>query len=371
MLIPVMIEPAFRQSHWCRQVINGILGEAKRKKYTIRFLNDGQQSAMDDPVLFGRAPRLVIVVGTSISWIPNMLRSLENHGIQAILINYDSFAPYASHSVVCMDYVKAMRQVMGYYYHYRRYHIACFGLNPNSSADRIKENYFLAALASRGDTNPAAHVFHNHADISVCFQGFLHHAAQYDALICANDIVAIAAAQLFQASGVRVPEDMFIVGFGESILSDKTTPSITTVHLDHEKMGGQAVMLFAYINKQSLHLTASVRVESQLIVRDSTNNLPFSPDMMPQTVSEPVDSVDFYQDPEIKRLQTLEDFYYHADELDQQILELLQKSISLESIAEQCSASVSTIGYRIRNMQSRLCISSRHELLRWLGKQEK
>ena len=356
MQIHVMIEPSFRHSYWCKQAVNGILAEVKRKKYALHFLDE---PPANPSAVFGDNPRLVIVIGTSISWIPQVLRSFEANGIHAILINYDFFSLPASHSVVHMDYVNAMQRLMGYFYHYGRRRIALFGSNPNSSSDRIKEQFFM--LSAPGSE---AHVFRNYGSIQECFDRFLPHAHEYDALICANDLVAVAALKHLRKAGIDVPGKLLLAGFGESILAQKVEPTLTTATLHHEEMGRQAVTLFAYMYRQNAHVTASVQVECELVVRASTLHLPALSDMLLQPADSGAAAINFYKDAEVQQLLELEEFYFGLDSLDQEILALLEQNVPLEEIAERCQTSTSTIGYRIRSMQQRSGASTRQELLR-------
>lgn len=57
-----------------------------------------------------------------------------------------------------------------------------------------------------------------------------------DAIICANDDMAIGVAQVLVSNGVRVPEDVIITGFDDSENSRIFSPSITTVSRDYNRM---------------------------------------------------------------------------------------------------------------------------------------
>ena len=56
-----------------------------------------------------------------------------------------------------------------------------------------------------------------------------------DAIICANDAMALSAMEELQASGLRVPEDVIVTGFDDIYNARHTTPSLTTIsrHLDN------------------------------------------------------------------------------------------------------------------------------------------
>lgn len=363
MQITVMIEPAFQHSFWCKQTLEGIFAEVKRKKYALRFVSGAVYAKADYDAILAGGPRQLILVGTSVSWIPDVLRVLEKHNVRAVLINYDSFARLSDHSVVRMDYVNAMQRLMSYLYHHGRRRVALFGFNPNSSADRIKERFFTSALRGRGDGEPQRHIFHNEGDLRACFARFLPHWAGYDALICANDLVAVSALGQLQRAGIAVPGQLFLACFGESILAQHSRPSITTATLDHREMGRQAVMLCAYMQRQRAQISATVRVESRLAVRQSTQDLPDEAPPLIALEGEEIQSVDFYRDEEVQRLLDMEAFLSGLDSLDLEILPLLEKNVPLEAIAEQCQSSASTVGYRIRNMQARAGVASRQALL--------
>ncbi|MDD3336524.1 MAG: substrate-binding domain-containing protein [Eubacteriales bacterium] len=363
MQIPVMVEPAFMHSFWCQQTLNGIYAEAKQKKYLLKFIDGSPSGLTEEKYQTEDTAQFMVIVGTSLSWIPQVLKFLEQRDIRAILINFDSFARPSCHSVVRMDYVDAMQQLMGYFYHYGRNRIALFGINANSSADRLKEQYFCSALRDRGITDPQSMIYRNHGQISACFSQLFPDLDQYDAVICANDIVAVAALQKLSAKGVSVPQRIQLAGFGESSLSDNVHPSITCATLDHEKMGRQAVMLYAYLKRQDSPVTVSVRVKTQLIVRQSTACLPNVSDPYGGETISPLEPIDFYGDDTIRELLLLDDFYGQCDDLDLHILHDLAGRISLEQIAERCHSTISTIGYRLRNMQQRTGTSSRGELI--------
>lgn len=57
-----------------------------------------------------------------------------------------------------------------------------------------------------------------------------------DAVICANDDMAIGCAQMLEIGGVHIPEDLIITGFDDSESSRVFSPSITTVSRDYNKM---------------------------------------------------------------------------------------------------------------------------------------
>lgn len=61
-----------------------------------------------------------------------------------------------------------------------------------------------------------------------------------DAVFCSSDLLALGALIEANARGVRVPEKLAIVGFGDLDFAADTEPSLTTVRIDSSAMGEQA-----------------------------------------------------------------------------------------------------------------------------------
>ena len=69
-----------------------------------------------------------------------------------------------------------------------------------------------------------------------------------DGVIAANDFVAVSAYKVFSKRGIRVPEDIQIVGFDDINLSRLFTPEITTIRQPIKEMGIMAVdVLCSYV----------------------------------------------------------------------------------------------------------------------------
>ncbi len=58
-----------------------------------------------------------------------------------------------------------------------------------------------------------------------------------DAIICANDFMAIAASSYLQSMGIRIPEDCIVTGFDGIKQTEYLPPQITTCKQDFDKMG--------------------------------------------------------------------------------------------------------------------------------------
>jgi LacI family transcriptional regulator len=67
-----------------------------------------------------------------------------------------------------------------------------------------------------------------------------HRGALPEAVVCANDQMAIGVLRAFAAADVRVPEEVAVVGFDDIYPSSLFDPPLTTVHQPMRMLGEQA-----------------------------------------------------------------------------------------------------------------------------------
>jgi DNA-binding LacI/PurR family transcriptional regulator len=95
----------------------------------------------------------------------------------------------------------------------------------------------------------------------------------FTALFAYNDISAIGAMRAFQEAGLRIPEDVSVVGFDDITSASFCIPSLTTVRQPLKKMGLIAAKtLLARIEEQCEPQT-EIAVEPELVIRKSTGAL--------------------------------------------------------------------------------------------------
>jgi LacI family transcriptional regulator len=66
-----------------------------------------------------------------------------------------------------------------------------------------------------------------------------------DALVCGNDELALAVVARLTAGGVRVPEDIAVTGWDDTVAARYLTPGLTTVHQDVAGLGALAARRLA------------------------------------------------------------------------------------------------------------------------------
>ena len=369
MLIPVLTEPNFRSYLWAKQTLEGVTQEATRRKYKLVTLDAEAYETIDYDRLFGDERRMLIVIGTSISWMPKALKFFTERQIESIFISFDPAETSLPTGMVRMDYVGAIAHLLHYLsVDCARGRVALYGYNPNSSADNIKLRFFQR-WSERADHPATEDIFYNLADLEACYAQFRQRASLFDAVICANDIVGVSLLSMLKRDGIRVPDDLYVTAFGDSMLAARVDPPLTVATLDHPEMGRQAVLLFSHLCKMPATASVSSRVRSKLIVRASTADVPeTSAELLPGSDADAFEnSINFYSDPEAERLLRAETLLNACDRTDMRLLDGLLNGVSLDALEQELYLTASALQYRKKRLMNVVGCLHTSEFVDFLG----
>ena len=92
----------------------------------------------------------------------------------------------------------------------------------------------------------------------------------FTALFAYNDISAIGSIRAFQEAGLRVPEDVSVVGFDDIRIAVHNNPSLTTVRQPLQKMGEIAARTLLNRIEDREDWVPEIAIEPEFVVRHST-----------------------------------------------------------------------------------------------------
>ena len=92
----------------------------------------------------------------------------------------------------------------------------------------------------------------------------------FTALFAYNDISAIGSIRAFQEAGLRVPEDVSVVGFDDIRIAVHNNPSLTTVRQPLQKMGEIAARTLLNRIEEHEDWVPEISIEPEFVVRNST-----------------------------------------------------------------------------------------------------
>jgi DNA-binding LacI/PurR family transcriptional regulator len=213
---------------------------------------------------------------------PAWLVELERHRIPSVVLDWEVQATGGFLSTIQLDFETGIYEAVNHLVELGHKHFAHVSGHLHLWTSRVRRDAFLNALQTHG-INPA--------EVAVVEGNYLIDGGQKaltellsvsprpTAVFAANDLTALGMIWAARDHGLRVPEDLSIVGLDNIELAAQIVPRLTTVALPRHRIGSLAMnMLLELLDaSQEPASQSTVRtqiVESSLIIRQSTAQPP-------------------------------------------------------------------------------------------------
>ena len=184
--------------------------------------------------------------------------------------------------VVASDNVQGTRTVTNHLIEAGHTHIALLtrvvAANPNFAA---REAGYRLALEDHGLTPVVGRI--EQWNVSEAIDRIFEERPTVTAIVCVNDQFALDAGNELECRGIRVPDDISLVGFDNTDHSTAFRPGLTTMNVDKVGMGRLAITLLDYRLQWPDSAPASIILTPSLTIRGSVA----SPDPNRQPISPP------------------------------------------------------------------------------------
>ena len=348
----MIVQPGTDKTFWIGNIKQGIFDTAKHLQCVPCILNlDGGEAL---PHL-SKAP--VLVVGNDDDWLNRVLELLNCLGARGIIVNGSmQDSEFHTCSGVTFELEEAIRYTLEKLQAAGRKRIAFLGANPQSVSDLCKCKAF----------DDPENIIWVHGELETCVLNFIRTFRQegYDAVICANDTVAIYLVRNLLGQGLHLPEDLFVIGMGNSYIGS-TLPlplPLTSIDFNYYQMGQTAVKLYGFLkeNENCGHIVS--HLPCRLIIRASAP-LEECPNSV-FSVAEPQEiSLKFFNGKDTQNIIKVESILQTGDEIDRQIVLGLLNGKSSETIAESIFLSTRAVRYRITNLVKKHDFPDRETLI--------
>jgi LacI family transcriptional regulator len=184
-------------------------------------------------------------------------RAFEHENVSNVVLN--------NHRAGCM----AAEHLLGL--GHRR--IACISGPLKISLSRERLRGFQSTLAAAGVELPPSHVFEGNFLYPTGLQGvhaLRERGARYTALWVMNDLMGFGAIRALSDGGVKVPEEVSVLGMDDLEIAEMVSPPLTTIHYPIKELVEQAMeLLISQINRKEFR-SETIVLEPSLTVRRST-----------------------------------------------------------------------------------------------------
>ena len=195
---------------------------------------------------------------------------LTHMQVPIVLLNNQHPSQF-THSIMIAN-APATLEAMRYLIRLGHRRIAYLGDRSGYQSDEERYSGYRQALSEAGLTAEPWLIVHGDgkpAGAEAPVAGLLALPQPPTAIFCYNDMSALGAMRQIRRHGLRIPEDISVVGFDDLYISEYLAPPLTTVRQPMRQMGRMAMetllQLFAGVESGN-----EIRVPGELIVREST-----------------------------------------------------------------------------------------------------
>jgi DNA-binding LacI/PurR family transcriptional regulator len=199
-------------------------------------------------------------------------RRLAEREIAVVFLDVGTVGPHTSNIVV--NYEKGIRQAVEHLLALGHRRIAYVsGPQRMKSAARRKMAFVKTMKKYQASLHTAPSVFEGDLKAGGGQQAareLLRLDPLPTAVVSANDLMAIGALGELKAAGLRVPEDISVVGFDDILFASLADPPLTTVALSRADVGRAAVEALLHTLSAEGNVGREIKISTRLIVRGST-----------------------------------------------------------------------------------------------------
>ncbi|MFJ9180560.1 LacI family DNA-binding transcriptional regulator [Streptomyces sp. NPDC102360] len=267
------------------EIIQSVVDAGAREGVAVVVGRRGEQDPTADPVAWARglaaAGRRAVIAVTANTLSAPIHEALTRYRMPLVLLDPTEPLPDASVVSVGATNFAGGRAAATHLLSLGHRRIAYLGGAAHAGTNQARLHGFRSAMEAAGAPVPAELV--RHAGTFHAAEGVEHGGVLLalepppTAVFAASDELAAGLIEAARLRGLRVPDDLSVVGFDNTPLAAVTSPPLTTIHGPVHEMGAVAL-------RTALRLAAAEEIDShhvelatRLVVRDSTRALPSSP----------------------------------------------------------------------------------------------
>ena len=265
--------------HFFSSVINGIIEEAERKGYLVIILQSNESYQLEkkqvDLLISKRVDGIMISLANDTVDISQLLE-IKEHEIP--LVMFDKISKLVPCSKIIINDRQAAYDATKFLIDSGCKKIAHFrgALLPQNSIDRFLG--YKKALEDHGLTYDSSLIYMcervDYEDGRRAALQLMKDNKEVDGIFAVTDMAAVGAMTVFKEHGIKVPEDISVMGFSNWFLSQAITPSLSTIDQPGYEMGRKTFKLLRKemkAKKAGLAFEPQTKIlETSVIKRDST-----------------------------------------------------------------------------------------------------
>ena len=253
------------------ELAKGIGKNAYERDYNIIFCSETAAKNGQDAVKFLLKSGVDGLIFASTKLTDNAARRIIKQGFPAVLVNRKLSGDDFNY-VVC-DNRKGAEKMMGHLFGlgYERIAIIAGPSDLSTAVERLVG--YCDSFSSRGIPVNEDYIVQGLFDKETGYEGtsrFIKLEKRPQAIFAGNDYIAMGVLDALDEAGLRVPEDIAVVGFDNTFFAAHSRVNLTTVSQRTQEMGALGVnILIESIEGKGSNYNNHVTLKPELIIRKS------------------------------------------------------------------------------------------------------
>lgn len=210
----------------------------------------------------------LIIMGPFAEDYINMLRSIDMP-----MVMLDAYSAKYSLDTVISDGYYGMYLMTDHLLTKGHRNIAFIGTVGETSSITDRFYGYCKAMTEAGIEVTRDMVIPDRSDVGKIMLNFTEDIRKFTALVCNCDLTAYEVMKVLDKMGIKVPDDMSIVGFDNYIISEITPVKVTTYEVDQDRMAKESVKQICRRIRNPLRKRDMRMINGDIIERDSVKKL--------------------------------------------------------------------------------------------------
>ncbi|AHV95575.1 LacI family DNA-binding transcriptional regulator [Paenibacillus sabinae] len=252
------------------KIVDAILMAAGAKGYSVFLTTDHEMSLRStDFMLEKRVDGLILISRLR----QNVIDYVKSFQIPYLMVNGSTDDPEVV-QIVSKD-EEGGERAASYLYQLGHRRIFVIAGPQEHRSHNLRLQGFSGSMEKLGNKEGLSVVFSPESSFDMGYRVMLEHwdlfmQGGFTSLFATNDMLALGAMKLLAERSVPVPEQIAVMGFDDIDFASMYSPSLTTVRVEKEKMGHDAIWMLDRLIRNEDGLPKLNEYASELIIRQST-----------------------------------------------------------------------------------------------------
>jgi DNA-binding LacI/PurR family transcriptional regulator len=201
---------------------------------------------------------------------PALVTELTRRNIPTVFMDTGKTGPHSAN--IRIDYAQGIHEALQHLFTLNHQRIAFIAGPMNLESARIRRDAYLSGLKSRAlsDRSVVEKGDHRIEGGAIAMRRLLNLPQRPTAVIASNDLTAIGALGAILDAGLKIPEDISLIGFDDISFAHLTQPPLTTVILSRTQLAVTAFAALEALIRNENGSQADYLIPTHLVMRGST-----------------------------------------------------------------------------------------------------